>query len=316
MFSFFRGVSPADAAQRAEDQFQEQIRQLVQNAMGDDADLPEWCIANEMCDEKHLQAALKREEVESVSLIVGVDFTRSNLKQGMQTFHGNSLHALDSPHGPTPYECALGVLSRGLVDMDDDGQVPAFVFGDIETTHRSVRSLAQSSDTVLINQLVPSYRCAIQKRPSFAGPTSFAPLIDKAIDVVKKKGHTFHILVILADGLVSESQNCLEDTRKAIVRASNVPLSIVMVGIGDGPWEAMKDFDNQLPERRFDNFQFVPFATFHERMQGGGDNQRVAEAAFAVCALQEVPEQFKRISKLGLLDCPEPPRKQLRTGGS
>lgn len=42
---------------------------------------------------------------------------------------------------------------------------------------------------------------------------------------------------------------------------SQYPLSIVLVGVGDGPWDTMRQFDDNIPARAFDNFQVTPLNT-------------------------------------------------------
>lgn len=53
-------------------------------------------------------------------------------------------------------------------------------------------------------------------RKFIAGPTSFAPVIDAAIDIVEKSNGQYHVLVIIADGQVCyvlSSVNCFISNR-------------------------------------------------------------------------------------------------------
>jgi len=56
-----------------------------------------------------------------------------------------------------------------------------------------------------------------------------------AMNLAKEK-REHHIVFIITDGQVVDEQ----DSRKAVVAASRLPISIVVIGVGDGPWEVME----------------------------------------------------------------------------
>ncbi|KAH7473878.1 E3 ubiquitin-protein ligase RGLG2 [Phytophthora ramorum] len=217
---------------------------------------------------EQVQSDLRKAGLESSNLILGIDFTESNTWTGKR--------ALGS---------VIRIIGHTLEAFDDDN-IPAFGFGDATTLAQRCFPLFQGQGCLGFDDVLTRYN-EITPNVKLYGPTSFAPVIHEAIKAVKEDPG-YHILVIVADGHVNER----EATRQAIVEASKYPISIVMVGVGDGPWEIMEEFDDQLPARQFDNFQFVEYNKVLKR------NLKNPEAGFAMQALMEIPEQYQTIRNL------------------
>ena len=250
---------------------------------------PALCNPDRFKTTEEVTQALRTAGLESSNLIVAVDFTRSNLQQGERTFGNRSLHHID-PIISNPYQKVMSLVCQTLAPFDEDNLIPAYGFGDIFTKDRTVFSFNPGEQPCHGTQQVLERYSQIVPQTQLSGPTSFAPAIDKAVEIVKHH-RSYHILVIIADGQVTSEKA----TRDAIVRAANYPLSIVVVGVGDGPWDMMKEFDDSIPARKFDNFQFVDF----HRSVSGSD---FPDASFSRHALMEIPDQFTAIRQLGLLD--------------
>lgn len=81
--------------------------------------------------------------------------------------------------------------------------------------------------------------CEIASSVKLSGPTSFAPVINQAIEIVKL-AKSYHILLMymflwfnLTLHRISHGQ--LEDaikTKASIVEASKYPISIIIIGVG------------------------------------------------------------------------------------
>jgi len=236
---------------------------------------------------EQVQEALKEAGLESCNLIVGIDYTKSNETSGRYSFQGRSLHTISASQ-QNPYQQVISILGRTLEVFDEDKQIPVYGFGDITTKGNKVFPFIPDRPCNGFEEALKRYN-EITPQILLSGPTNFAPLIYEAINIVKA-ARDFHLLVIVADGLVTSEK----ETMAAIVEASKYPMSIVMVGVGDGPFDQMKEFDDNIPDRKFDNFQFV---NYNEVMKASEH----PDATFALNALMEVPEQFKLVKKMGLL---------------
>ena len=261
-------------------------------------------------------AALQRRGLQRCDLMLAMDFTKSNSWTGRLSFGGRCLH--DTATGTAnPYERVVNVLGRTVEHMLGRGSDPAaapppllcFGFGDASTGDGAVFSFFDGNRPAAgFKHALERYR-QLASTVVLAGPTSFGPAIRAATAATLERGNPFTVLVLIADGQVTRSADTPAgelspqeaDTIDALVQASSlVPLAVVMIGVGDGPWETMQQFDDLLPSRRFDNWQFVSWAAVSASVPRASGMEAV-EAAFALACLQEVPAQYEQAKALGLL---------------
>ncbi|XVF60177.1 hypothetical protein PTKIN_Ptkin08bG0023600 [Pterospermum kingtungense] len=234
--------------------------------------------------------ALARAGLESSNLIVGIDFTKSNEWTGKRSFNRKSLHHIGD--SLNPYEQAISIIGKTLAAFDEDNLIPCYGFGDDERFCNGFEEVLSR-----YKEIVPHLR--------LAGPTSFAPIIEMSMTIVEQSGGQYHVLLIIADGQVTRSVDTRhghlspqeQKTVDAIVQASKLPLSIILVGVGDGPWDMMKEFDDNIPARVFDNFQFVNFTEIMSKNTAPSRK----ETEFALAALMEIPSQYKATIELNIL---------------
>ncbi|XP_062445487.1 copine-1 isoform X3 [Rhea pennata] len=232
-----------------------------------------------------------------INFTVGIDFTGSNGDPKSP----DSLHYI-SPDGINEYLIAIWSVGSVVQDYDTDKLFPAFGFGaqippNWQVSHEFALNFNPSNPYCQgIQGIVDAYR-QILPQIRLYGPTNFSPIINHVARFAAhsaKQGNAsqYFVLLIITDGEITD----LDQTRQAIVNASKLPMSIIIVGVGEADFKAMEflDGDNGVlksltgePAAR-DIVQFVPFRQF----------KNAPREALSQMVLAEVPKQLVSYYKL------------------
>lgn len=226
-----------------------------------------------------------------IHFTVAIDFTASN----GDPRNSCSLHYIN-PFQPNEYLQALVAVGEICQDYDSDKRFSALGFGarippKYEVSHDfAINFNPEDDECEGIQGVVEAYQNCLP-RVQLYGPTNVAPIISKVARMAAAEEHTgeasqYYILLVLTDGVVTD----MADTREAIVRASHLPMSIIIVGVGNADFTDMQTLDGDdgilrsprgEPALR-DIVQFVPFREL----------KSASPAALAKCVLAEVPRQL------------------------
>ncbi|XP_062235200.1 copine-3-like isoform X1 [Platichthys flesus] len=224
-----------------------------------------------------------------INFTIAIDFTGSNGDPSSP----RSLHYVN-PDGYNEYLAAIWAVGNVIQDYDSNKMFPVFGFGakippSWQVSHEFPINFNPTNPFCAgIEGVVQVYQQCLPQLKLW-GPTNFSPVIDHVTCFAKqalrqKTASQYFVLLIITDGVITD----MDQTCAAIVEASRLPMSIIIVGVGDADFSAMEflDSDDKLlrsptgDTAARDIVQFVPFRDF----QGNS-------VALAQSVLAELPDQ-------------------------
>ncbi|XP_076806884.1 copine-8-like [Clavelina lepadiformis] len=242
--------------------------------------------------------------------VVAIDFTASNGNPQQPS----SLHYIN-PNQPNQYSLAIQAVGNIIQDYDTDKLFPTYGFGarlppDGRVSHNfAVNFNPGNPDCFGIQGIMEAYQRCIRSVQLY-GPTNFSPIINSVSQMATASagmGSKYYVLLMITDGVISD----MDATKEAIVNAARLPISIIIIGVGQAEFDAMEELDGDevrvsyrgMPAER-DIVQFVPFRDYIS--QHGG--QVMSQARLAKDVLAEVPDQLLGYMKSrGIKPSPPPP---------
>ena len=219
-----------------------------------------------------------------IKLSIGIDYTESNLVPS----DPNSLHYLGE--NMNDYEQAIQACGMICAYYDYNQQFPVYGFGAFINGRPQANmcfniNFKDNPEIYTINNVLNEYRNSFNFI-RLAGPTNFSPLIQNVVDKIKRENNPiqYHILLILTDGIIND----LQQTIDILVEGSFLPLSVIIIGIGEDDFHEMVVLDGDKDPitsskgvvRKRDLVQFVKFNKFKN------NPTKLAEEV-----LEEVPKQ-------------------------
>jgi len=180
-----------------------------------------------------------------INLSIGIDFTASNGSPKEK----NSLHSFIM-NEPNDYERAINSCGQILSYYDTDKIYPVFGFGaqflgSNIVNHCFNVSFNNDPNIQGIDNVINTYKENIMKL-NFSGPTYFSPLIKNVVDMIRNNISmnpsevTYNILLILSDGQIND----MGQTIDILIEAAKLPLSVIIVGIGNADFSNMVTLGN------------------------------------------------------------------------
>jgi len=202
---------------------------------------------------EHVQSGLR------LNFSCAIDFTGSN---GDPKFP-QSLH-YRSPQNTSPYSDALASVISIIQEYDDDKLFPCTGFGaklpNGQYSDSFPLNLHTGQPCASLDEILHWYWECVRTIQLW-GPTNFAPSINKILNELNPEGTEYQVLLIITDGVITD----MPQTKRAIAAAQKLPVSIIIIGVGNADFSAMDELDSDGGDAFFSNIRdCVQFVGFNE----------------------------------------------------
>ena len=229
----------------------------------------------------------------NMNLYIGIDFTGSN---GHYKDEG-TLHYINpnNPNQMTLYESAIYECGKILSAYDSDKVYPVYGFGANIIGQQGVSHCFpltldpnDNADINGLNNVMIAYRNVLPKL-NFSGPTYFEPLLTQIFTTVASmdnKQMNYNIVLLLTDGMINDMQKTVD----LIVGSNDLPISLIIVGVGNADFSKMRELDSDGKALKSSYGQVAKrdIVQFVEYNQVGNNPQKLAEKV-----LEELPKQVE-----------------------
>ena len=207
---------------------------------------------------------------------IGIDFTSQNAQESPSNPQKGAVAG-----SPKDIERAIRECGEIMSFYDYDQLFHVYGFGSTINNNQVKSDIFNiNSETgqeiYTIDNVINEYRKRLNNI-SLIGPTLISPIIKNEIDMIRKENNlsTHHVLMILTYGEISD----LDQIISTINTASSLPLSLIIIGIGNYDYkDIISSLRNNNSERKF--IQIVKFNDC--RNTGGLSGQ----------ALDKIPNQI------------------------
>ena len=198
-----------------------------------------------------------------IKFSIGIDFTNSNGNIN----DANSLHRIVRGFNDD-FEQAIKFFGQIMSHYHYDELFPVYGFGAITNRNNPVPNMCfninfnENPEIYTIDNVINHYHNCL-KILSLSEPIQFCPVIRKEIEMITGENNLliYHVLMILTSGSLTD----LDETIEAVIEASYLPFSLIIIGIGDGDFTKMMKFDiNAIPSNKKRILRdFVKFVIFN-----------------------------------------------------